>query len=1060
MYIPKVIAHLQIHHPSPLKSRLLASLPKTGESTIEEKKKTKTNQSQRYPAQTPVFGPNSNFNPNLRSSFALASSSRLSNSFLQSPNTTFNLQQPQQTRPRSSLASHPQHGFAALRPNNSYQPRPVSRVDSRHLASRAPASSLPPRMMAPPGLSHAHPVQTRNQSRFAASMASHVSTLNPQNLKTPQVQVQAPAQDAGTGLSHAHPVRAPPGFAPSRPQTEAVANPWIELRPPPQPAGKAYPNIGYLQDQAQKQFRNEENFAASLSRAAAPTYTTNLRSQTPAVPPGFEGHDFSRLSQPTPPLPASLNAALAAATQTRKLPSVLEPKTAAAEIEYTAAIEYLTSLLSTASSSVNFGGEQSLRDRPVDVTFYDPAGTYLIPVRELVLRNTTSLSALVLELQGLLDQNIRDLNRMSHRNVSRYLVHSVQVRIFNVQAFEAFPKVQGDLGSSDGVHGAEYVQWARDSGEMELYWNTYRRVVQLGIGGDGMPAIAKPMFKVRTILKLDSSFDAWLIGGGHAFANVKPVAEPEPNPQPPAEPAPQTARVMQRNRFDLNEEDQALLAGVMGVLSQNGNSEDVSKADILAAVTNVYATRQAAKMEDKISAEYCAKMKNSFSYKKYETQFAELRKQNGLPPIEKPVDPTRNWGYYQRMSGNPEIHKAFDLSKSKAPFEEEDIPPPGFYDHLHVGNRPLTEADMVPYMEIDPIVYKLENNSDLKPHVVKRQLEQKEAAISFDEEDDEVFFPEAIRDRTPNDGPVTIANRSPTNLPKRHSRIDVHGLLSSVHIRKNSAGQLQNLAGINRTMSPNPLQHFTGNQTDAFSLDMSHGSFASFNNFASAAHTSGPGFYDNAYSFDGTQTQATAYESFLNASSNTTANLYDSLGDSGVISNSYSLAKNSQADPFSLNVQSKPAVASLSAYKQILSAKNPNLGKVTSVGVSSSQYNNSSKAANASNNQAAVTFNTVGTPSSPVSLSSYLSTVKQARGARTPFPRPRVASNLRADSPAFKSAVQPQATLTPSKLSIAGAGAGIGNSPSAYLGSGLTTGLQKLSIEESEVKPSPTKNDA
>jgi hypothetical protein len=709
---------------------------------------------------------------------------------------------------------------------------------------------------------------------------------------------------------------------------------------------------------------------------------------------------------PAPPLPPSLNSVLVSALTTRKLPSVLEPKLAAREITLEEAIIYLLSILTSPSARAAAASSNWLQDRVVDVTFYDPAGTYLIPVRELAVGSDTSLPKLVVQLQSLLDQNIQDLRRMTSRDIPVYLVSSVQVRIFNVTAFESFPKVSGKLrGSGEEQHGAKWVQWACDGGEVELYWDTYRRVVQLGVLGEGVQSITKPMFKVRTVLKLGNEYDHTLVSGGHVF--VTPQLQPDP------ERAPTTMVLEQQKKTteNLREEDQAPIEKVIEVFRTKNNIEDVSKANIKQVIAKTQPERESAKIEDRGSAEYRAKMKNSFMFEEYEKLLADFRRKKGGDQFRKPFNPKRNWRYYQSMSGNPEIHKLFDLSN--APYDEYHFPPPGAFNHMHPHTRIPTASEMVPYQEIDPVAYYFERLGPVDHSQIKKNREQKEIATSFDNDDDEVYLLGTCRNDKASHK-ETMPHESSNNFPGKTPRLDAEALFNSVKARKNiSSSQFGSFTDANRAIAHRSLQSMSNEWFNEKSLNLDNGSFVSSNTITGTAHTFNPGFYDVSFNEDGNQAQKygslvdTSYglqgtdidQYIFNARENA-FNHQSTLSNSNSNSGIGRLGDASAAKSVFYN-QNTQTGNSLSSCSEILNASKPLVGFLNTY-PSGSQFNNNT--ANVPGGQTGPTFNTVGTSMGPTTLSSYISNITKARRNRLPFPRTYVSSGqLRAESPAFKS---------------------------------------------------------
>jgi hypothetical protein len=108
----------------------------------------------------------------------------------------------------------------------------------------------------------------------------------------------------------------------------------------------------------------------------------------------------------------------------------------------------------------------------------------------------------------------------------KYLVLDIEMRVLNNGNMVGFPRIQGEpkwIGAErDGKKGAvvEGIIWLCDGGEMETYWDAYRRMMQIG---DVEAGIKKPMLKIRTLKKgemknerLEGENLFWQ-GGGHFF---------------------------------------------------------------------------------------------------------------------------------------------------------------------------------------------------------------------------------------------------------------------------------------------------------------------------------------------------------------------------------------------------------------------------------------------------------------------------------------------------------------------------------------------------------------
>ncbi len=631
----------------------------------------------------------------------------------------------------------------------------------------------------------------------------------------------------------------------------------------------------------------------------------------------------------TGPLPPALSDALAA--RDRQLPSVLQPKPVQVpEISYADAMDFLALTLKSVSPS-------SVLDKVIDVALYDPKGAYLIPVRTTTIRSTTTLYSLILILQSLLDENVRDLGMLGPKDSSalpKFLISGIQLKVYLNRDFAACPTMRGDLAgvtSADRLN-AETVRWPCD-GQMEKYWELYKKVVLLDTVPTGLDPIRRPMVKVYSVKK-PSGHDRFLAGGGHLFISVVPkvrldlpTKEMEVTTTEVEAEATNKGKSIARN-FQLIPEAQVLVDTIVTTLSTSGDPETIPKSEIEAAVSAAYnAIQEERKAADKDT--------NHWLYKKYDS--AERRGvskkskfRGGGYDKSRSIDPLRNWGYYQHAHGDPGFREAFPLDH--VPFEEEDLPRPGAFGKWDPRIMAILAKNpkfkpvmrMVPWQNIPPSVFKAAPSVPAGPapqpepepspvqqvastpltHAQKRELEQTDAGLVFEKSDDEEYIPYICNPQPLSRSPVSAhparALSSPTvpvatvpvtgeipdtPSPKNGPRLDVSNLLNSVLTRKNITDWTpyqSAIPGPSGASSSDPSITAIGSERPPINEApiQPFNSFNCFTNASSSTISASPGFYDSTSKTD-TRPGTTSYESFLAANSNQTTGFYGNLKNMG-----------------------------------------------------------------------------------------------------------------------------------------------------------------------------------
>jgi hypothetical protein len=148
------------------------------------------------------------------------------------------------------------------------------------------------------------------------------------------------------------------------------------------------------------------------------------------------------------------------------------------------------------------------------VVLYNPRGGVLKASEGLLLQNDVSLCYLITWLQIFTDNCVA-----KYHSKDELVVKSVEIRFHNKKLSKTYPDLEGEVCYSavDGTILAS-VNWPSDNSMMELYWEAYRSMMQLGSDEQ----IKYPILKVKTAKFLvgarDSAGARKGLGGGHKFA--------------------------------------------------------------------------------------------------------------------------------------------------------------------------------------------------------------------------------------------------------------------------------------------------------------------------------------------------------------------------------------------------------------------------------------------------------------------------------------------------------------------------------------------------------------
>ena len=445
-------------------------------------------------------------------------------------------------------------------------------------------------------------------------------------------------------------------------------------------------------------------------------------------------------------------------TSTTTLPSVLQPYSRPPTMTYAQATQAIFAETGPLKMLLRL---ELLEPAPVTVLLYDDANRPLGVSEDLVLTKTTDLKALVTTLQDLLDAEI---SSTPGKDGGRFLLTHIEVRNGSEEMRNGHPALKGECRGGDKVNSAVAIRWITN-GDMEMYWKVYRIVLQTQAPqpSDKVPVV-KPIFRVKTVRQVMDSSGARR--EGHDFvevltmiagSGVGAVKEGDRGGDEGGQDSGDTSsESSSKGGVALFSVGRGSFTSTAGWDGQNTSSSEGGHASKTSGGTNQPSFGGDA------AASTPGSTNNGFSnYGGGSNTGGNDPKSNENKGKAKPVDPTRNWGYYQRMGGNPENHKKYDLSH--VPFEVKDFPIPkiivnpaleqeivariqseGWNHETPRGSNP--EASSAPA----PVVYSAEEQAWRD-----KAAEEFERAISF--EDDDSFFPNY--DTQVPDAHKTVASR-------------------------------------------------------------------------------------------------------------------------------------------------------------------------------------------------------------------------------------------------------------------------------------------------------------
>ena len=336
-----------------------------------------------------------------------------------------------------------------------------------------------------------------------------------------------------------------------------------------------------------------------------------------------------------------------------------------------------------------------LEKRNASVVLYDTAGDLLAVFGEgFDLSSTADIRYVVEIIQYLLDEHLKQ-HELVHDAGARLLVQAVEIRHPIRGLNHGYPPLKGRVreGDNGGLWG-KHIRWFT-GGDMEKYWAVYRNVLQMGAG-----MAEKPILKVKTVRQIPLG-DDYAFKGGHEFYDIsgntpsvekansgaegdrgRVVGQVDGGADTGSERSSSSGQgVAGRSNGGAHNASQASTSGQGVAGGFNGGADHTGQAS--APSTGGRAentTGQIHNLTEEEMAVLAAAGVPQLSFDQISRALSEMQRIGEVGPSGEDIRPkegaqplsndptTQNWGYYQRMGGDKRMHKAFDLSKSKVPF--------------------------------------------------------------------------------------------------------------------------------------------------------------------------------------------------------------------------------------------------------------------------------------------------------------------------------------------------------------------------------------------------------
>lgn len=387
--------------------------------------------------------------------------------------------------------------------------------------------------------------------------------------------------------------------------------------------------------------RNPQEAAATAARHAQRVRSMQY---TLAADPNIMVHQASGSS-------TQLTAAGPPLTQgSATLPSVLTPYSRTSLMNYKDALQAIIVETGPLHMLLRL---QLLEPAPVTVLMYDDMNRSLGVSEDLVLTKETDLTALVCLTQELLDIT---LTHLPGHDGQRFVIQAMDVRNGSDEMKAGHPPLKGECRGGDKVKSAAWVRWIV-GGEMEQYWQALRIELQMGAPqpGDKKPVV-KPIFRVKTVRQIAES-DGSYLQDGHEFIDISTLK--------PTSGAVQDVEVGREFDDDDNGNHNPEIGsngGQNANLSQNAGQRQYSGGEATLTSSGPADTGSRNSGGNRginktnfggdAAASTPGSTNDSFSNNTNSGKAPEPSQAKEKSKT-KAVDPTRNWGYYQRMGGDP-----------------------------------------------------------------------------------------------------------------------------------------------------------------------------------------------------------------------------------------------------------------------------------------------------------------------------------------------------------------------------------------------------------------------
>jgi hypothetical protein len=478
----------------------------------------------------------------------------------------------------------------------------------------------------------------------------------------------------------------------------------------------------------------------------------------------------------------------------------------------------------------------------VDVTIFNPVGTFIIAFHEMLITKETTLTTLITSLQEIVDRMVKNqkdcpLDQVDLNLKGPLLVSAVQIKIFNGGQFSNLPKIKGILKGTNPIEPpsrpvssdiavarqsayregeldakeipcAELIHWLVGPGsDEENFWEAYRIAMQIDkVKGDPQFTSSqsphtvekRPMIKVMTVEKV--GLLSLLSGDIHSFQICKRNST-----------RPKTS-TMEGNSWN------------------KGKGRAVPNDRMIDNVHDAFESRYPTfgsnihNSEINFALDFAQTLYNNEEHSPNTTtsQILSRMMENEREPLPrvaiKPTDEKKesrrvNWATYQRMGGDPRMHELFPLDDVRFKLQE-------YYMHKgkhEQGQHAQPTEENTDASKPEPAAEALANYCALDPNLVEMLMESKatveqvayrdmnELAVGFEEEDDHRFLVgdlsplKPLRTGSPHSGLSGTAN--PFQAREQASPLQGYGRKVEEPIKEENLSQDHRTMGLSNIFS-------------------------------------------------------------------------------------------------------------------------------------------------------------------------------------------------------------------------------------------------------------------